>query len=125
MRSISFGVRGTAPVPKGSFVVIRGNMVPQAKKQLVTWTRMLADAATAEMRRLQSQSFFGACDVEIVFYCRRPRRAGDIDKLARAVLDAMTGIVYLDDDVVVSLRATKVVAEPTELGADVFVMERS
>lgn len=31
----------------------------------------------------------------------------DIDKLARAALDALTGVVYVDDSQVVSLRAIK------------------
>jgi len=34
-------------------------------------------------------------------------RLGDIDKLSRAVLDALTGVAYLDDRQVIQLEATK------------------
>jgi Holliday junction resolvase RusA-like endonuclease len=36
-----------------------------------------------------------------------PTAPPDIDKLARAVLDALTGIVYDDDSQVIELQATK------------------
>lgn len=39
-------------------------------------------------------------------------RSGDIDKLARCCLDAMTGVVYHDDSQVVSLAAVKTYGEP-------------
>jgi len=35
-------------------------------------------------------------------------RPSDLDKLVRAVLDALTGIVWKDDAQVVALKATKV-----------------
>lgn len=35
------------------------------------------------------------------------RTAGDIDKLSRSILDALTGIVYEDDSQVVILNARK------------------
>lgn len=35
------------------------------------------------------------------------RSVGDIDKLARAVLDALTGVVFMDDSQVVALVAAK------------------
>ena len=34
-------------------------------------------------------------------------RLGDIDKLSRAVLDALTGVAYLDDRQVIQLEARK------------------
>ena len=34
-------------------------------------------------------------------------RLGDIDKLSRAVLDALTGVAYLDDRQVIQLEASK------------------
>lgn len=52
--------------------------------------------------------------VELHFEMRRPHASvyewpsmGDTDKLARSVLDAMSGIVYVDDRHVVSLVAHK------------------
>jgi crossover junction endodeoxyribonuclease RusA len=34
-------------------------------------------------------------------------RLGDVDKLSRAVLDALTGVAYLDDRQVILLQASK------------------
>lgn len=46
----------------------------------------------------------------------------DIDKLSRAVLDALTGIVWTDDSLVVCKIATKRYADPTEReGAQITV----
>lgn len=42
-------------------------------------------------------------------------RSGDVDKLARAVLDALTGIAWGDDAQVVSLVVVKYYAETPEL----------
>lgn len=57
--------------------------------------------------------------VSLGFRLQAPRRTvrelpttrPDIDKLSRACLDAMTGIVYLDDAQVVHLEATKLYGE--------------
>lgn len=68
----------------------------------------------------------GACKVDVSFYLARPgghygkrglrpsaperptkRSVGDVDKLARAVLDAMTGVVFRDDSQVVELSLHK------------------
>lgn len=61
-----------------------------------------------------------AVAVEIVFYFKRPKSVSknrafphvkpDIDKLARAVLDSMTGVVYTDDGRVVDLAVRKAYA---------------
>lgn len=53
--------------------------------------------------------------IDLVFYIERPRtvdRASpavppDIDKLSRAILDALTNIAYVDDGQVVALSARK------------------
>lgn len=39
------------------------------------------------------------------------KKVGDVDKLVRAVFDAVTGIVYADDCLVTDLQATKRIAE--------------
>jgi crossover junction endodeoxyribonuclease RusA len=67
---------------------------------------------------MQAQSLFdGPVRVRIVFNRSRPKSKRkkamyaatrpDIDKLARAVLDAMTGIVFIDDAQVAGLIAEK------------------
>jgi Holliday junction resolvase RusA-like endonuclease len=68
-----------------------------------------------------------AVSVDIEFRLPEPKkpkhelpigRVGDIDKLARAVLDTLTGVVIVDDSQVVRLCATKVYGIP---GADIAV----
>ena len=53
------------------------------------------------------------------------KRNGDVDKLARAVLDALvTGRAFSDDSQVIKLSATKRIAEPGEQsGVHIVVAE--
>lgn len=84
----------------------------------------------------------GPMSVQLRFFLPRPqhhfgRRAGtaylradapthhavkaDIDKLARASLDAMTGLLFSDDMQVYSLTATKEYAYDGEVGCQIIV----
>lgn len=55
---------------------------------------------------------------------RRPIGKPDVDKLARAVLDALSGVVWIDDAQVVSVAASKVYAnEHRDVGAEVRVTD--
>ncbi len=51
----------------------------------------------------------------------RPTKKPDLDNLAKSVLDALNGVVYLDDAQLVSLHITKVYA--SNPGVDVMVRE--
>ena len=46
------------------------------------------------------------------FHCTT--RIGDIDKLSRAVADALTGVIYEDDSQIISLNTTKRYARSNE-----------
>jgi len=54
-------------------------------------------------------------EINVIFHMQRPKtvtrkepfKRPDIDKLARAVLDALTGVAYEDDEQVVKLVASK------------------
>ena len=50
-----------------------------------------------------------------------PAGTPDVDKLARAVLDALTGVVYVDDAQVVDLYLVKRYADLADPGVDVRV----
>lgn len=70
-----------------------------------------------------------ALSVMLVFRVERPKSPsysypprGDIDKLARAVLDACTGIVWDDDSQVVRLDASKVFAGESRTLVSVCVL---
>lgn len=52
----------------------------------------------------------------------RPRRVGDLDNRLRAVLDALNGLVYSDDDQVVGIVATRI-DRPGDGGVWVTVRE--
>jgi hypothetical protein len=51
--------------------------------------------------------------------CKKP----DIDNIAKTYLDAMNGVIFVDDTQVVELHVKKVYAEKP--GVDVMVMERT
>lgn len=51
----------------------------------------------------------------------RPTKKPDVDNIAKAFLDSMNGVVYLDDTQVVSLHSTKVYSAVP--GVDVMIME--
>jgi Holliday junction resolvase RusA-like endonuclease len=120
MRSISITVAIEA-VPKGSvraFIAPKQNraiIVQDKHYQLRLYESILRDHLSQAM---QEQSLFeGPVRVRIVFNRSRPKSKRkkamyaatrpDIDKLARAVLDAMTGIVFVDDAQVAGLIAEK------------------
>jgi Holliday junction resolvase RusA-like endonuclease len=51
----------------------------------------------------------------------RPTGKPDADKLARSTLDALTGIIFTDDALVVRLVAEKFYAEPGHEGAVITI----
>lgn len=133
---IRFEVRG-APEPQGSktaFVVgkpprQRAVVVDKAPKDLRAWRNAVAVAAQPIA---PSPVWVGPVGVRLTFRLPRPKsepthrgrgrlrvpidtwpdRRPDVDKLARAVLDALTGIVFGDDSQVVVLVATKNWGDP-------------
>jgi len=119
-RRVTFEVFGI-PKAKGnakSFVVQRPGQKPRAITTLdnarsKNWQTVVADCAqTAASGML----FVGAVVLTISFVLPRPLKPmsshhvtlPDIDKLLRAILDALTGTVYVDDKQVVELHARKV-----------------
>lgn len=128
---VSFEVYGL-PVPQGSKNAIRQGertlIVERGRAQLRPWRNMIAaEAATALPAPLS-----GAVEVELAFRLPRPKshyRTGkhagelrlsapwyvatrpDVDKLTRAVLDALSGVAFVDDAQVASLIACKLYAE--------------
>lgn len=107
------------PIPKGSLRRGRGRAL-YFPPQVVAWERSVRIACASEMRRAGLPIVGGKCRVGVRFYVaptkggKRPGTLiGDIDKLARCVLDALTGVVYEDDVLVVGLLATK---QPVEKG---------
>lgn len=124
---IAFDVTGT-PAPKGSAraMLIQGKarLVPGSSNtntvNVRAWEAAVREAATgalAESLRGSPPSYIRdrAVRVLIDFRLAKPRTAKralptvkpDLDKLARATLDGMTGIVFDDDARVTTLLVTK------------------
>lgn len=89
---------------------------PNAK----AWQESVMDAAIAARRSgplLAGELMAGAVVVDLVFYLPRPQKIRssivshtsrpDVDKLARCVLDGLTGVVYADDGQVAAITLRK------------------
>jgi Holliday junction resolvase RusA-like endonuclease len=124
MTSIEFWVPG-APKPQGSKVFKgiqngQGVMV-ESCQELGAWRERVALAAS---RAVNGAPVLSGIPFTAVFSFVMPRPASaakrvtppavkrpDIDKLSRALCDALTGIVFTDDSAVTTLVATKRLAE--------------
>lgn len=137
---ISFSVPGI-PATKGSYRAIpnrRGGVfVSNANPRCSSWEASVAYCAKAAGVRMSEKpmrvrlwflfsrpnSHFGAKGLRSVADPHpTTRRVGDIDKLARAVLDGLTGVVWADDSQVVSLCAAKVWGQEPGLRVEIEEM---
>jgi crossover junction endodeoxyribonuclease RusA len=137
MNVIRFQVRGLAQ-PKGSAKIVplrrqfpfavgsfrdllRSVAITSDNARVKAWQKDIARAARLSLGNLEME-LTGAITLEAVFYLPRPtsRKTAadeahvtrpDVDKLARAVADALTGIVWHDDSQVTDLIARKRYAE--------------
>lgn len=109
------------PISQGSMSVFRGRIVHQKSRELMTWRGVIY-----EMCRDMMDPLDGPVKVSIEFRMPEPKGNArrwphvrpDVDKLARAVLDGLTGAAFADDCQVVDLRARKVYGTP---GAEITI----
>lgn len=148
--SIRIEVQGI-PAPKGSMRAIpipggRATLAPASsdagKKKLKSWDSAVR-AAAAEAAGPVSAPLFVDVALRVTMVFRMPRPAGhwtrrglsskatifpqvkpDIDKLARATADSLTGIIYDDDSRIVEKRLLKVYADPGREGATIVIEPR-
>ena len=142
---IRFFVVGT-PKPQGSK---RAFMQPNAKRPTLIESagEALKDwrASVRYTAARQGKQITGPVKVQLRFVIQRPKghygtgrnaqalkpsapdmhdKKPDIDKLARAVLDGLSNVVFEDDSKVVWLEAWKTYAEPNEhTGCEIYVRE--
>jgi len=140
-RRVSFEVHGIAQ-PKGSakaFVpfkwaadavrAAKATGQPKPPRAIVTqdnprskgWEQLVAEQAQTVAAE---GAFFGPIVVAVTFALPRPLglpqkirhhvKHLDLDKLVRSVLDALTGVLYLDDKQVVEVHARKYYAVPPD-----------
>ena len=109
MTAVEFFVAGAA-APQGSKRHVGGGRMIESSKALAPWRTQVAWEAPAAMAGRTILS--GAIVVQADFALRRIQairksspphtRKPDLDKLLRAVGDALTRVVYLDDSQIVS-----------------------
>lgn len=141
MTAVDFWVPGT-PVPKGSLRHVGGGRLIESAKGLADWRKAIADAA---LHAGCVETITGPVWVEAHFYLPRPlahfvandrerpvkvtapkypTRKPDLDKLVRAVLDAITDAGLWKDDAQVSwVRASKDYADDRIPGVRVQIEE--
>jgi Holliday junction resolvase RusA-like endonuclease len=131
---------------RGGFAVMVPGSSNVGQQRMKQWERCVRDEASFIARFNSTHygpTFMGKpVAVAIVFRMPRPlghtnKRTGallpkaplrpnvkpDVDKLARATLDALTGIVFDDDSRIVELALHKTYAEPGREGARIVVKE--
>ncbi len=116
-RVISFEVHGL-PIPQGSTRVWMVNGKPittSSAKGLGAWRRLVADVAQGYAPK---EPWDGPVGIQLHFGLPKPKSAPktrrvwpdkrpDLDKLTRAVLDALTYVVFGDDSQVIDIQASK------------------
>lgn len=110
------------PMPQGSksFKGLRGGkpVLVESSDGLKPWREAVAKAAHLRAAGLLG----GPVGVDLVFVMPRPKstpkratppavKRPDLDKLTRAILDALTGVWFDDDSAVTMLTASKRIAE--------------
>lgn len=91
--------------------VINGYVIHSQGSALAAWRSAIALSAKSAGAKPHNEPV----EIELVFYMVRPRTvtrsepsvAPDLDKLIRAVLDALTAIAYRDDGQVTRITAAK------------------
>jgi crossover junction endodeoxyribonuclease RusA len=119
---IDFYVNGL-PAPQGSKRHVGNGVMVESSKSLPAWRECVSYAA----RKAAGESIFTSAPVSVVLFFYFPMLKGhyhkdgrvrdtaphwkstkpDIDKLMRAVLDAMSGVVFRDDSQVARAVLTK------------------
>ena len=117
---VTWFTEGT-PRPQGSKTLTRGRLVEQSKYVHAWRSKIKLEAIHA----CRSEPSASQMNVRLKFYFKCPKshyttngqlsstrsewhtQKPDIDKLIRAVLDALTGVLWVDDSQVVGVVATK------------------
>lgn len=109
------------PAPQGSKRHVGRGILIESSKDVGPWRERIALAAHLHADGPTG----GPVTVWLGFVMPRPKsapkrstppaiRRPDADKLARACLDALTGIAFADDSQVIGLHVTKRIAHPEE-----------
>jgi len=143
--TLTFTVYGV-PKPKGNLrAFMKAGMkfpiVTDSNRNVKSWSQLVAEGASRAIAELpvhdRSLMFASAIRLSVAFYLPRPKKyqkrgvpvahltAPDIDKLLRAILDALTQVAWGDDSQVVELLATKAYADVDAPPCAVVRVERT
>lgn len=109
------------PAPQGSKRHIGHGVLLESSKEVGPWREriaLVAHDAMAAHRQMGGDSFTAAVDINLIFVMPRPKSTSktaplthtkrpDLDKLVRAVFDALKDVVWNDDSQVNVLMAKK------------------
>lgn len=139
--TLSFRVDGT-PAPQGSKRYLGNGVLIESSKRVAPWRADIRNAAEQALNGDHSALWNAPLSVTLGFDFPRPQnhyRTGrnadllrhqaphehigkpDLDKLTRAVLDALTGIIWADDAHVVAITAAKGWADDTHPGVQITI----
>ena len=128
--ALKFFVEGI-PATKGSHHAFLNRktgvpiIVPNHNAKMKAWASLVSSLASTYKEETKFPKLTDAIDVTLMFFLPRPqshfkkdrtvkpsaprfiKTKPDIDKLARCVLDALTGILWVDDSQVISLELYK------------------
>jgi Holliday junction resolvase RusA-like endonuclease len=114
------------PVPQGSKSISGSGVMYEANKNLKPWRKEVT-AAASSVAGPNFELMQGPLIVSIWFTMPRPptvKRESpsvkpDLDKMCRAVLDSLSGIVYKDDAQIIRIDAIE--SYESQTGAHIFV----
>lgn len=121
------------PAPQGSKRHVGRGIMVESSAHVGPWRERVALAAHNAMQAAGIPPFTSAVTLTLEFAMPRPAatpksytphatKRPDLDKLARAILDALTGPVLADDALVVELTARKQLARPGQPpGVDITI----
>lgn len=121
MKTLTFTVGGQA-ASQGSKRHVGGGRMIESSKALGPWRERVAIVAHTAVLDAGWELALGAIIMDIEFVLMRPKatpkrvtppaiRQPDLDKCARAIGDALTGICYRDDSQIIELHLYKRLAE--------------
>lgn len=143
IHQVQVEARGVRPVPKGALrSTLDGRLFWSNSSRLDAWREYLALCINSAVTLTDGAPLYRAgvpIRVGIKFYFQRPKSHGDaerrhdyhvyvpdIDKLIRAVLDELSGVVFPDDRQVVEIQSSKYWVETSEEeGASISVLART
>lgn len=140
----AWGVAAPKGSAKGFAVPVKGQpgkfraVVTHDNSRTKGWQQTIADAAIRALDEIPfGAAGYGTDPIRllVVFYLARPKSLGkrvahhtkkpDLDKLTRAVGDALTGVLWNDDSQVVDLQVRKRYAPPDTAPHAVITVQRA